>query len=317
MEFCVCPILSVIGILIVLKVYLKLSTRWCQSNGCLIGKTAIITGANKGIGYEAAADFAKRGARVILACRDETRGQNARDKIIQETDNVNIIFRKLDLASLDSVREFAKEISNTEERLDILVNNAGVGSLGSQKSKDGLLMTMQINYFGHFLLTNLLLDLIKKTPNSRIINLSSIMAALPCGFNVNKLNEPVTTRLQDSKIYSRSKLCNILFTIELANRLKGTTVTTYSVHPGIVLTEIYDSMPFYTDYLITPILRYYSQNRLEGTQTTIYCSVEKGIEHQSGLHFDNCRVVRRYKNAQDPSLPGKLWKISEQLVNLN
>mgnify|MGYP005984370703 FL=1 len=166
--------LIIFVLLIVFKIYMKVTTGWCRSHTCLVGKTAIVTGANTGkcalvtsgklkvilgIGYDTALDFAKRGARVILACRDEGRAEEARIRIVEETGNKNIVVQLIDMSSFETVREFAKRINETEERLDILVNNAGAAGIGDKRSKDGHVLLMQINYFSAFLLTNLLIGL--------------------------------------------------------------------------------------------------------------------------------------------------------------
>jgi retinol dehydrogenase-11 len=144
-------------VVLLVKTYAKLTTGWCRSQTCLVGKTAIVTGANTGIGFETALDFAKRGARVILACRDEQRANEARDRIVEETGNENVMVRLINMSSFDSVRAFAKEINAREDRLDILVNNAGAGGIGDKQSQDGHVLLMQINYFSSFLLTHLLI----------------------------------------------------------------------------------------------------------------------------------------------------------------
>lgn len=185
-----------------------------------LGKTAIVTGANTGIGKEAALDFAKRGARVILACRDEERATNAARDIIAETGSDKVLVRIVDLASFESVRAFAKLINETEEKLDILVNNAGLG--GSYRvTKDGYESVFQVNYLSHFLLTLLLLEKMKKSAPSRIVNVSSMTHE----------NKRAALQLDDFKLskekfdpfarYAQSKLAQVVFTIELSKRLEG------------------------------------------------------------------------------------------------
>ncbi|XP_066261128.1 retinol dehydrogenase 11-like [Euwallacea similis] len=302
---------------IAIKVFIKLRTGWCKSNVCLVGKTVIVTGANSGIGYEAAEDFAKRGARVILACRNEGKGKDAEERIKKATNNNNIIYKHLDLASLKSVRQFAEDINKTEKRLDILLNNAGSGFQDPAKSEDGFQLNMAGNYFGHFLLTNLLLDLLKQTENSRIVNVSSEAAKMVGSIDVNKVNAfPENERFASWEIYGKSKACNILFTIHLAEKLKGTTVTTYSLHPGVVNTNIFKTMSKWTRFIFIAIFKWVWKSSLEGAQTSIYCSVAKNIENLSGEHFENCHVVDRYNNLRDPDLPKKLWEVSTNFVNL-
>ena len=186
-----------------------------------LGKTAIITGSNSGIGKETALDFAKRGARVILACRDEEKASNAAKDIISETGSDKVIFRVLDLASFESVRAFAKLINETEERVDILVNNAGVGPGPLQITKDGYESIFQVNYLSHFLLTLLLLEKIKKSAPSRIVNVSTNAHTFP--FLKVRLDDFKPTE-ESFNSYTRcfeSKLAQVVFTKELSRRLEG------------------------------------------------------------------------------------------------
>ncbi|XP_044271632.1 retinol dehydrogenase 11-like isoform X2 [Tribolium madens] len=225
---------------IIIKIYLRLTIVKCNSQMCLIGKTALITGANTGIGYEIALDFAKRGARVILACRNEQKANEACRKIINGTGNENVVVKLIDLSSFASVRAFVEDVKKSEDHLNILVNNAAVLEVGlNSLTEDGNLLVMQVNYFSPFLLTVLLTDLMRKSKSSRIINLTSVMARVAHGFNVNKMGNAVGT-LND---YGITKLCMILFTIELARRLDEREITTYSADPGLVNTEIFKQTP--------------------------------------------------------------------------
>ncbi|XP_050301632.1 retinol dehydrogenase 12-like [Anthonomus grandis grandis] len=300
-------VLFIIIAVIAAKLYVKLTTGWCYSNVCLIGKTVIITGANSGLGYEAALDFAKRGARVILACRNAERGLNAQLK------------KMLDVASLKSVREFANDINKTESRLDILLNNAGGLYLEPKMTEDNLLLMMATNHFGPFLLTNLLLDLMKKTSNARIVNVSSVAATLfrpKLYVTSTKLFNETIGQGSDWEIYARTKLCNILFTIELAKRLKGTSVTTYALHPGIIVNDVFRNTPFYMLIPLKYVARWILKDSLEGAQTSIYCSIAQGIEPLSGGLFEDCSRIAPYVTTQIPGLSERLWEISEELVKL-
>jgi NAD(P)-dependent dehydrogenase (short-subunit alcohol dehydrogenase family) len=154
----------------------------CRSKRRLEGKTVIITGANTGIGYETALDLAKRGARIILACRDSKRANQAASQIRKLSGNGNVIVELVDLASFDSIREFCKRIDRNEPRLDILINNAGIMACPKWTTKDGFEMQFGVNHLGHFLLTNLLLDKLKSSAPSRIVNVSS--RAYESKFNV-------------------------------------------------------------------------------------------------------------------------------------
>ena len=185
-----------------------------------LGKTAIVTGANTGIGKETALDFALRGARVILACRNEEKAKDAARDIIAQTGSDKVVVRIVDLASFESVRAFAKLFNETEERLDILVNNAGLG--GSYRvTKDGFESVFQVNYISHFLLTLLLMEKLKKSSPSRIVNVSSIAhdtkrSALQLDdFKLSK------DKFNPFVRYGQSKLAQIVFTKELSKRLEG------------------------------------------------------------------------------------------------
>ena len=213
----------------------------CHSKARLTGKTVIITGANTGIGLETAVDMAQRDARVILACRNRQKGENAVAEVKRRCSNQNVVFVQLDLASLKSVRAFATKVLKEEPRIDILINNAGVMHTPYTKTEDGFELQFGVNHLAHFLLTNLLLDRIKESPSGRIVNLTSL------GHKWGTIN---FDDLHGEKSYSQtgayfqSKLANILFTRSLAKRLQGTNVTAYSVHPGAVNTELVRHHPF-------------------------------------------------------------------------
>lgn len=193
------------------------------------GKVVIITGANSGIGKETAIDLAKRGGKIYIACRDKKRGEDAMKEIKEKSESDEIYFLKLDLASIDSIKNFSEEFLNLETNLHILINNAGVMACPRSFTKDGFEMHFGTNHLGHFLLTNLLLDILKASAPSRVVVVSSLFHI------VGKIRK---NDLFGEKFYFRwfayasSKLANILFTRELAKRLAGTGVTANCLHPG-------------------------------------------------------------------------------------
>ena len=192
----------------------------CRSQARLDGKTVIITGGNSGIGLETAVGLAKRNARVILACRSIERGETA---VKKRSGNDNVMFVKLDLSSLDSVRKCATKILEEEPRIDILINNAGVMMIPKRTlTKDGFEMQFGTNHLGHFLFTNLLLSRIKEAPSARIINVSSL-ACKRGSIDLDNLNSEQS--YSQIPVYCKSKLANVLFTHSLAKRLQGTNVT--------------------------------------------------------------------------------------------
>lgn len=297
----------------VIKRYYKSTIGVCRSQRQLNGKTAIVTGANTGIGKETALDLASRGAKVILACRNMKQGKIACNEIIARSNNPNVEVRYLDLTSLATVRQFATDIIKTETHLEILVNNAGAGGLGRKNTVDNLQIGMQVNHFGPFLLTCLLVGLLKKSAPSRIIMVSSLMHKL-ANFDLDNLNSEKW--FNDIQVYNCSKLANILVANELSRKLNGTDVTVNSLHPGVVATDIYRKLP----WLIRPIadffVSFFFKSAQEGAQTSIYLAVSDEVEGVSGRYFVDCKEANMSKAAMDKSLAKKLWEKSETLVGL-
>jgi len=312
---CTTGLVLFVILLAIFKAFLKLRIRWDKSATCLVGKTAIVTGANTGIGFYAAQDLAKRGARVILACRNRSRAEEAKTKIIKATENPNILVKILDLASFKSVREFAKEINETEENLHILINNAGVGKTSAQTTEDGLDFLFQTNHLGSFLLTHLLIDLLKKSKWGRIVNVSS-MAAHMANLDVENLGVVPKGRFADTVHYSNSKLGNILFTNELARRLRNTCIQANSLHPGVVDTEIFRDLPGFIKPIFTVFAKSLFKTSEEGAQTSIYLAVSKRVEYIAGEFFDNCKIGNMPDIARSEGLSKRLWEKSEEFVKL-
>lgn len=309
----------IIVILIALKIYLKFRIKRNGSYRCLIGKTAIITGANTGIGYCTALDLASRGARVILACRNEYKADNAQKKITKLTKNPNVLYKLIDMTSLASVRAFAKDINETEERIDILINNAGAGGLNNHVTNDGLQITLQVNHISGFLLTHLLLDKIKKSAPSRIVNVSSISAnfASTKVDDMNTFPQKLSRVIADQSMYANSKLYNILFTTELSAKLEDTGVTANVLHPGAVATDIFRRIPGIYKIIFNLLVHLYFKTPEEGAQTTIHVATCPELEGVTGKLFENCKEIELYTKARNPELARDVWKISEELAKLS
>ncbi|XP_036950265.1 retinol dehydrogenase 12 [Acanthopagrus latus] len=288
----------------------------CRSKARLDGKTVLITGANTGIGKETALDMAKRGARVILACRDMTRAHIAADEIRQRSGNGNVVVKKLDLSSLQSVRDLAKDVEANEDHLNILINNAGVMMCPKWKTEDGFEMQFGVNHLGHFLLTNCLLDLLKKSAPSRIVTVSSL-AHERGQIHFDDINLDKDYDRQVS--YRQSKLANVLFSRELATRLQGTGVTTYSLHPGVIRTELgrhfFPTIALWKKICFMPFY-YLIKSPWEGAQTTIYCAVDESLENTSGLYYSDCAPKTPAPQALDDAAAKKLWDVSASMVGL-
>ncbi|CAF0723031.1 unnamed protein product [Brachionus calyciflorus] len=290
-----------------------------KSNKKLNGKVIIVTGADSGIGFETALDFANRGARVILACRETVKAEKAVEDIRRKTGNDKVEYEFIDLADLTTVRSFCDKIKTQIDRLDILVNNAGVMACPPKwRTKQGYEMQFGINYLGHFLLTNLLLDLIKKTPQSRIVSLSS------CIHYLGKMYwDSFYGGVNIMKAYCQSKLAIILFTKELTKRLEGSGVTCVCLNPGAVRTGIIrytgKSMCFlfpivvkifYVLYLIV------TKSAYEGSLTTIYCAIDDEVPKYNGYYFSDCAKKKPSKAALNEHDAKRLWDISVKMVDL-
>ncbi|KAK7125577.1 hypothetical protein R3I93_021064 [Phoxinus phoxinus] len=290
----------------------------CKSTAKLHGKTVVVTGANSGIGKATALDLARRGARVILACRDESKALAAVTDIQRETGNKEVVYMHLDLASLKSVRSFAENFLRKESRLDILINNAGLVMAG--KTEDGFGMIFGVNHLGHFLLTILLLERLKECGPSRVVTVSSMTYSWgKIDFNCINTHKDLClgkSGLYLVTLYSHSKLCNNLFIHELAKRLKGTNVTCYSLHPGIIKTDIVRHSTIWWRLLMAPIVLLFFTDVDSGAQTSLHCALQEGLEPLSGRYFSSCAVQNVPAKARDDAVAKKLWEVSESLVGL-
>ncbi|XP_041668020.1 retinol dehydrogenase 14-like [Cheilinus undulatus] len=281
------------------------------------GKTVIITGANSGIGRATAVGIVKLQGRVILACRDRSRAEGAALEIRQETgaDSAQLVVKQLDLASLASVRVFCQEIVKEESRLDVLINNAGVYQCPYTKTEDGFEMQFGVNHLGHFLLTHLLLDLLKRSAPSRIVVVSSKLYKRG-HINFEDLNSEQS--YDKAFAYSRSKLANLLFTCELARRLECTGVTVNALTPGIVRTNLgrHVQVPVLAKPLFNLISRSLFKSPEEGAQTSVYLASSPDVDGVQGECFADCKPQTLLDKAIDQEVASKLWDISEVMVGI-
>ncbi|KAI1902327.1 hypothetical protein AGOR_G00043620 [Albula goreensis] len=287
----------------------------CRSQVRLNGKTVVITGSNTGIGKETAQDMAHRGARVVMACRDLSRAEKAAAEIRQLTGNNNVVVRHLDLGSLYSVRQFVRAYAASEDRLDILINNAGVMMCPKGLTEDGYETQLAVNHLGHFLLTNLLLDKLKSSAPSRVVNVSSIAHD---GGKINFDDLCFEKTPYDSMVsYRQSKLANVLFSRELARRTKGTGVTSFALHPGVIRTELGRHVeawyPTLRVLLAIPAILL-MKTPWEGAQTSIHCAVAEGLEEKSGCYFSDCAVKEPSPEGRDDLAALRLWEVSSKMV---
>ncbi|XP_077292137.1 retinol dehydrogenase 14-like [Arctopsyche grandis] len=294
-------------------IYHILTTGVYKGTERLDGKHVIVTGANSGIGFVCAKEFARRGAKVIMLCRDMVTAERARIEIIKSTRNDKIKLKHIDFSSLMSVRKCAQEILKEEARIDILLNNAGASGIGIRQTDDGLDELMQVNYFGPFLLTNLLLGLIKRTSPSRIVNVSSDAHTMG-RLNPDNLTKSDTTF--QLYLYSNSKLGNIYFTNELARLLKGTGVTANSLHPGVFNSNITRHGSHLFQVIWKSIVQILGKSVEEGAQTSLYLCLSPDVANVTGKYFADCRMIEPSKVAQDMNMAKTLWELTEEAVKL-
>ncbi|MEX2393726.1 MAG: SDR family oxidoreductase [Actinomycetota bacterium] len=278
------------------------------------GKTVLVTGANTGIGLETAAEIAAMGAKTVITARDATKGENAVAEMRRRAPDADVDVMSLDLASFGSVRSFAKEFRDRCDRLDVLINNAGLMQSERSMTADGNETTFQVNHLGPFLLTNLLLDKIKASAPSRIVNVAST-AHRGGRLDFDDLQSEQSFR--GMRTYGTSKLCNILFTRELARRLEGTGVAVNSLHPGTVRTG------FARDGDATGIMSIgvrlaapFFMSPAQGAKTSVYLASSPEVEGKSGLYWARCKVARPAAAAQDDESARRLWDVSERLSGL-
>jgi NAD(P)-dependent dehydrogenase (short-subunit alcohol dehydrogenase family) len=275
----------------------------------MIGKICIVTGANTGIGKETALGLARLGATVVMVCRDRPRGEEAQRDIKQKTGNDNIELMLCDLSSQRSISQFATEFTQRHNRLDVLVNNAGVVLRGHSMTEDGVESTFAINHLGYFVVTNLLLDLLKKSAPSRIVNVAS--AAHRYGkLDVNSW--PTGRDYSTFGAYANSKLANILFTRELAKKLAVTGVTANCLHPGGVGTNLFRGLPKF----LQTVIKLVTIGPERGARTSIYLASSPEVEGISGKYFARCRQQESSDASRNEKAAKRLWDLSAELTRV-
>jgi len=296
------------------KFYLNTKRVKCSNNVRLDGKICVITGSNTGIGKAVALEFARRGARVVLACRDAEKARLAAEEIRRKIKDADVDVYQLDLASLASVRSCADAIRTKEPGVDVLVNNAGIMSCPFQRSKEGIEMQFAVNHLGHFLFTNLLLDSMKGRGDARVITVSS---SLYKRAHIDFINYNHQDHYQPGPAYGRSKLANLLFTRELARRLQPSEgITVNSMHPGVVWTELgrYRLKNFFLKLLFMIPAYFLLRSPAQGAETIVHMATEPELCGVSGKYFGDCAIESVQENAEDDGAAEKLWELSEILT---
>ena len=268
-------------------------------------KTALITGANTGIGLVTAMELCRAGAHVFIACRSAATGDEAVRAIKLAVSGAKVELLSIDLSDLVSVRRCAAEFLAKGLPLHLLVNNAGLaGAKGLTTS--GFELAFGTNHIGHFLLTQLLLERLQSSGPARIVTVASRAHYRVAAWNWDSLTKPTQTATGLLE-YSVSKLANVLFSAELARRLQGTDVTTYSLHPGVVASDVWRSVP----WPIRPLIKLRMISVEEGAKTSLYCASEPELAQVSGLYYDKCKAKLPSSLGQNKALAEELWQRSE------
>jgi retinol dehydrogenase 12 len=276
-----------------------------ESAGEVQGRTFLVTGANTGIGRATAAALARQGGRVHVASRSREKGEEAVARIRAAAGTEAVWFLPLDLADLDSVRACAEAFLARGKPLHVLVNNAGIGGAHGL-TRQGFELTFGVNHLGHFALTNALLDCLTASAPARVVTVSSDSHYSARGIDFEALRRRAhgITGLRE---YAVSKLCNVLFSQELARRTADTGVTTYALHPGVVASDIWRRVP----WPVRPLMTRRMLTVDEGAATSLYCATSPDVAQDSGKFYDKC-AERAPSRVATPELAAELWKRSEE-----
>jgi NAD(P)-dependent dehydrogenase (short-subunit alcohol dehydrogenase family) len=275
-------------------------------------KICMVTGANSGIGKATALALAQMGATVVMVCRDRARGEEARSEITTKSRNNAVDLLLADLSSQQSIRHLVENIQQRYTHLHVLINNAGASFPGRRETVDGLEMTLAVNYLAPFLLTNVLLDMLKASAPARIVNVSSNSHA--AGYI--QMDDLQSEHYRSMRVYGQASLALVLFTYELARRLQGSGVTANCLHPGFVATHFgqRDAGPAFR--LLVKVIGSFGTSPEEGAKTSIYLASSPEGEGVTDTYFVKSIPRRSAAISYDESLQRQLWEQSAKLVNM-
>ena len=275
----------------------------------LSGRVAVVTGANAGIGFEAARALAGRGAEVHLACRDRVKGERARDRILECHPGARVQLGQLDLASLASVRDYARGFG--PPRVDILLCNAGLITWGYKETRDGFERVVGVSHIGHVELFSGLRERLARAGRSRLVMVSSESHRWPRTLDFSRFPFP-RQKYRSLLAYGQAKLCNALFAAEVQRRYSDLGITAASLHPGSMIpTEISRGSRLTRSVfaLVTP----FTKSVAQGAATSVYCATAPEVEENAGGYFADCAPKKPSREAQDPAVARRLWDVTREL----
>lgn len=274
------------------------------------GKTVVITGATSGIGAVAARRLAEQGARILIVARDRRRAENTlRELRAANAGQAHTAFYA-DLSRLREMKRVAAEIAAAEPRIDVLMNNAGLIASRNQKTEDGLGLMFATNHLSYFVLTNLLLDRLRAANGTRIVSTAS---------EAHRRGKLDFDRLQEQKgsaDYGTTKLCNVLFTRELARRIAGTGPTANCLHPGFVATRFGDNAGGALRTGLAVAKRLFALSPAEGAKTMVYLASSPEVAGRSGGYYDRCAPAEPSRAARSDMDAQRLWQLSAEITGI-
>ena len=266
----------------------------------------LLTGATAGIGKETAFALAQKNNILILPVRNLAKGEELKKELLQKKPEAQIKLYACDLASMQSIKNFVEQIKQDFEQIDVLINNAGLWQNKLETSTDGIELTWAVNHLAPFLLTNLLLDLLKKAESARIVNVASDLHQ----GEINWQDVEFKKNFSGLNAYKQSKLANILFTRLLAEKLKGTKITVNALMPGFIATEIFRKMPSFVRWII-PL---FAKTPKQGAETTVYLATSPEVASISGEYFKDKKQAKSSYYSKNMEAAQKLWDLSTQYL---
>ncbi|MBW2509701.1 MAG: SDR family oxidoreductase [Deltaproteobacteria bacterium] len=275
------------------------------------GKNVMITGPTEGIGRATALALAERGARLHLLCRNPNKAEALRDELVSKHEEIDVELYLADLGNFDEVRQVARTFVERNEPLDVLINNAGVINTRRILLDNGQEQMFAVNHLGHFLLTSMLLDALKRAEQGRVVVVASEAYRFCRGIRFDDLQW--NTGFSAFPTYGHSKLANILFTRELAARLEGTRVTANSLHPGGVRSQLGAQNTWYAGRILA-LVKPFLRTAEKGAETSVYLATSNDVRTTSGQYFYDCKPKKTKPSARDTDAARRLWTLSERLT---